>query len=181
MDTNGLQEKVLTMLEGGYTKIAIADRLGISDEHLDYLTKVVMDHKTTIRRHIRDVVLSMDIDELNQLKVDRINMSSIVTKLISIYGSYEEIPKDTPALVHVLKHTGAYDYQDKKGRPFGNADIERAQALLDIGIKKTEINKALNAGKTFVTDKVRTGFLDDTKWKQMPIGEHKTLREVGIE
>ena len=178
MDSKELQEKVLTMLEGGYTKIAIADRLGISDERLDYVIRVVTNHKIAIKQHIRQAILSMDVDELNHVEISNINMSSVITRLINIYGKYEDIPNNTPALEHVLKFTGAAA-SGKQGRPRKNVDMDRAQALLDIGIKKAQICKALKVGKTFVKDKVDAGLLDDSEWQL--IDRHKTLKEVGIE
>lgn len=177
MVTKEVKEKILTMLDAGYTRIAIADRLGISDERLGYIIRVVLNHKITIKKHIRQTILSMNVDELNNVEINAINMSSVVTRLSAIYGNYENIPKNTPALMHVLEFTGAIS----PGRKLKSVDLGRAQTMLDAGIKKVEICNALNVGHTYISDKVKAGVLSDKKWRSIPNSRHLTLKEVEIE
>ncbi|WP_334328423.1 hypothetical protein [Companilactobacillus sp. HBUAS59699] len=159
-----LQARVLQMKLGGLTKIQIADRLEISDEVLDNILHSIGSNRGSVKKYIRKQVMNMSLSELDKLKINDINLSSVIARLEYLYCGFDNIPESSIAYRNTQKYTKVDKNRARKPLPHKRWDIEKAQQMLDQGISKADICREVGISLPLLSNQITYGALDATEW-----------------
>lgn len=157
-----LQAKVLQMKLSGLTKIQITERLEISDEVLDNILHSIGDNRGSVKKYIRKQVMNMSLSELDKLKINDVNLSSVIARLEHLYCGFDNIPTSNVAYQNVLKYNNSGVI--RKPLPHKEWNIKKAQHLLDKGVGKQIICKEIGINTTFLDRKIHDGVLNGDRW-----------------